>query len=156
MKIGIALLAVVTFVLLIVSGLLFVDDYRVRQQLNREREEIKSEMREQVEQVNNELSAARAEVARLNNEIAFPIQITQKKAAAGNNYLVQIFNKSDQTLPVTVTFSNATLKRWKNFEVDLSPGFSRDISRVEGWTAAVGDSLHVACPGSQPVKRSLR
>jgi hypothetical protein len=162
MKIGIAIPGVVVAFLIILLGALGLDDFALRRQLAREhgkaQAEIargKSELDGKMQSTSSQLATARAEVARLNNELAFPIHITQKKAAAGR-YLVQIFNSSSETVPVSVTYSNTFARKGRSFEFELSPGFSRDIGRLDGWTASNGDLLQLSCPGFQPIKRVMQ
>ena len=146
MKMGIVAMGAIAIALLGLCAILALDDFRLRQQLYVERQQTRKEistatadMRDKVATASNQVIAARTEMARLNNELVFPIHITQKKMASGNGYTVQVFNNSDQTVPVTVMFTNATSKRSKNFDFELSPGFSREIGRMDGWTAASGD-----------------
>jgi hypothetical protein len=157
MKLAIALLAVAVGFLVIVLAALGLDDFALRHQLARERTKMtaaKSELDGKMQSASTQLVLAREETARLTNELSFPIRLIQKKTANGA-CVIQIFNNSNETVPVSVTYSNTFARKGRSFEFEVMPGFSRDISHLEGWTAREGDWLQLRCPGFQPITRIL-
>jgi hypothetical protein len=156
MKIGLAILAIVVVGLTILLGVLALDDFALRRQLARERgkvEAAKSELDGKMQSTSSQLVVARAEVARLTNELAFPIRITLKRTSGGI-YLADIFNTSNQALAVSLSYSNTYAQKSRSFQFSLPPGFSRDIAHL-GWNVSADDLLYVSCPGYQPVKRVM-
>jgi hypothetical protein len=159
MKTGIMIAALVGLTAL--SGWLFYDGTRLRKELNEERgaagkirSEAQQQARQQIAVAEKQLAETKQELVRLNNEMHFPIQIACKKGTTG--YSVQLLNTSNGTLPVTVTLSNAKVgNKARSFRVDLNPGFSREVSQLEGWATVSGDSMQVECPGYLPVTRAL-
>src|SRR5436190_7000390 len=121
MKIALAIMAATVFFLILVVASLGLDDLGLRRQLARERARVdatKSELDGKMQSASTQLVLARAEAARLTNELAFPIQITQRKAATGG-YIIQIFNSSRETLPVSVSYSNSVARKGRTVEFEL-------------------------------------
>jgi hypothetical protein len=157
MKVAIALLTAAVGLLVVLLAALGLDDFALRHQLARERAKgnaTKSELDGRMQSASTQLVLARAEAARLTNELSFPIRLTQKKTANGAS-VIQIFNNANEAVTVSVTYSNTFARKGKSFEFELIPGFSRDISRLDGWTAREGDWLQLRCPGYQPITRIL-
>ena len=137
MKIGIMIVVILAFAAL--SGWLFFDNVRLHVQYNRLQGEGPKQMRAQLAATSNEVIAAKAEISRLNNEIAFPIRLTCKKGTAGKGYSIQVFNNSDQLQVVSITVSNAAQKKSKALDFQLNAGFSQEISHLIGWQVASND-----------------
>ena len=123
------------------------------QQLAKVQSEAERQIMARLAAAGSQLAEAKEEIARLNNEIQFPIEITCKKSTAGPS--VQLLNTFTNLLPVTVTFSNAKLKKSRTLTIELGPGFSRELSRPEGWAVATGDVVQVGCSGYLPVTRAI-
>jgi hypothetical protein len=161
MKTGVLVTSLVVFFVL--SCWLGYDDFHLRSQVKHEQQEAESARNEAdhkiksgLAQLTGQLEEAKEKIARLNNEIAFPIEIACKKSHGGNTYSVELLNTTTNVLPVTVTFTNPALHKGVNFIVKLTAGFSREVSQLEGWSAAAGDSLQVECPGFLPITRHLQ
>lgn len=73
-----------------------------------------------------------------------PVNITYRKSAVGEGYVVQFFNKSNKYIAFLVNFENKTLNKKKTDYIELSPGEIKEIGWMEGWKFISGEKIRLS------------
>lgn len=85
---------------------------------------------------------------------AIPINVTLRKALAGQGAVAQFHNQADKIIPFTVEITRAGVQPFKRALV-CDPGKAVEIGHMEGFALAPGDVVEISADGYRPSKTTL-
>ena len=109
-----------------------------------------ADLLQQVNTLSNSLAVANASIADMEKKLRVPVIESYRKASAGDGYVLEFWNASVKTLPITVQVERPGIpsKTWTMVLPPLEPPAQKhEIGWMQGWAAAPGDKITVASDG---------
>lgn len=97
-----------------------------------------------VEQQQSQIRTLAPEAARAR---AIPVEISTRKAVLGNGLVLMFKNTSGKVITVSVRCTNPAFNTSKDFRLDVDPTTPALLGYAQGWPAASGDVVEIACEG---------
>jgi hypothetical protein len=78
---------------------------------------------------------------------AIPIEISTRKAVTGSGLVLVFKDNIEQPLTLNISCKNLALGNSKTFRIEVQPKTNGEIGSMQGWAAASGDIVEMACDG---------
>jgi hypothetical protein len=106
----------------------------------------------------NQLERAQSQIAQLTplatRAVTIPISVSTRKALAGSGLVLVFKNNGGKLLTLNIRCTNPAFNTSKVFRLDVNPGMASELGHLQGWAAASGDEVEIACEGYE--KQSLK
>jgi hypothetical protein len=76
-----------------------------------------------------------------------PVTVSQRAGVIAAGKVAVFTNPGNTTISVVATFKNASFQQEKQFNLVLSPGQTKEIGSLEGWTVEPGETVELSSEG---------
>jgi len=99
----------------------------------------------------SQLDHAQSQIAQLTplatKAVTIPVSVSIRKALAGSGLVLVFKNNGGQLLTLNIRCTNPAFNTSKVFRMDVNPGMASELGHLQGWAAASGDEVEIACEG---------